>query len=92
MIGKRVFETEEQLREVLANSDPSCPLQEDECVVLNKKYCRICRPTTAKYKNKKIGLIFWRKLHAEDLTPDWNKVARYTILYWRFSFLTSCIE
>ena len=76
MIGKKVFETKKQLREALQVADPSCPLQEQECAVLNDRYCRICRPATAKYKKKKIGLIFWRKLHADDITPDWSKMAR----------------
>lgn len=71
MIGKKVFETEEQLQEALADSD--CRLKKGDYVVINDKYCRICRPTTERLKKKKQGIIFYAVVE-NDTTPTWSKV------------------
>lgn len=74
-MGKKVFETVEQLEEAMKDSE--FPLKDGQYVVLNGETFRICRPTTEKRKKIKFGMIFWRKGDPNDFSPAWDKVVSF---------------
>ena len=73
VVGKTVWETEDQYERAAHRSNSSA--QSKESIALARDYSRICRPSLDENKKKKLAFIIWRRDSPNDDDPTWNKVA-----------------